>query len=531
MNRELPGRNILMITTDQERWYPEDPVPLPAHAWLRNNGTTFDRFYAAAVACSPARSVIYTGQHAPNTGVIDNLGVPGQASMSREIPTLGSILRSRGYTCAYKGKWHLSEGALPAGAEGPLPDALLEFGFRDYNDGGDDLGGAYEGHRRDATIAADAVDWLQREGTAANAAGTPWCLAVNLINPHDIMWGVTDAALLDERRSRSGGGFSGPPDDEIYRARWDLPDDPSWLEAADLPSRPSAHLDYAVAQQLWTGPPATNPVDLREFRDYYLNCLREADESIMAVLDGLRAAGLGEDTVIVFTSDHGELAGAHGLYGKGPCAYDGNIRIPLIIVDPVRPGGGRTAALGSQVDLVPTVLALAGGSSTAERGAEDLVGVDLGNVVGEGAAEGRRDEALFVYESLSFVDGDWAQRTFVGFAADDLVAGRDLSKRGLIRTIITESHKFSRYFAPGEHNVPRTVEELRTRNTLELFDLRADPDEMTNLAVMPTDETTEVCEDLNLRLNSLIASELGVDDGRALPQLPGAPWMTPQPDS
>lgn len=524
-SKGLRGRNVLLITTDQERWFSEDPVELPAHRWLRRHGTTFDRFYAAGMACSPARSVIYTGQHTPNTGVIDNLGVPGQGSMRTEIPTLATMLAARGYRCGYKGKWHLSDEAHAAAAQGPLADALVDFGFADYNDSGDDLGGAHEGHRRDESIARDAVGWLASVGVSANASGTPWCLAVNLINPHDIMWAVTDAALLDERRAGGGGAYAGPPDDEIYRATWDLPDDPTWLQPIDSPTRPAAHHDYSVAQQLWTGPPAATRDELVAFRDYYLNCLREVDRSVMSVIEGLEAAGLGDDTVIVFTSDHGELAGAHGLFGKGPCAYDANIRIPLIVVDPQRPGGQRTRAIGSQVDLVPTVLSLAAEPRTSAPAVDELVGVDLSEAMDQPDGTGPRDGALFVYESLSFVDGDWATKTFVGFGAADLVTGRDLTKRGFLRTIITDQYKYTRYFAPGEHHRPRSMEELSARNTLELFDLEADPDEMVNLAGDPVGEHGEVFEHLDGRLSLLISSEVGEDDGHWLPDLAGAPWM------
>lgn len=524
VNKGLFGKNVLLITTDQERWFPHDPVPLPAHAWLRRNGTTFDRFYAASMACSPARSVIYTGKHAPMTGVVDNLGVPGQGSMSAEIPTLGSMLAARGYRCAYKGKWHLSNNAMTASAEGPLTDALVDFGFADYNESGDDLGAAYEGHHRDADIARDAIRWLKTEGVSANVSGTPWCLAVNLINPHDIMWGTTDGPLIDERRERGDAGYTGPPDDEIYQARWELPDDPTWLQSVDPATRPSAHVDYLIAQQLWTGRPATTRGDLRRFRDYYLNCLREVDEAVMAVIDGLGQAGLDNDTVIVFTSDHGEMAGSHGLFGKGPCAYDANIRVPLLIVDPDRPGGRRTSAIGSQVDLVPTVLGLVGRPEPDVAPAGGMAGVDLCPALDGDDPVGPRPAALFIYESLSFVDGDWALRTFVGFGAEDLVTGRDLDKRGFIRTIITDRYKFSRYFGPGDHHRPGSVEELFSRNTLELFDLEADPDEMIDLSSDPSADTREICEHLNGRLSSLIASEVGDDDGRWLPELAGAPW-------
>ena len=496
-------------------------MPLPAHDWLRRHGTTFDRFYAAGMACSPARSVMYTGRHSTDTGVIDNLGVPGQADMSVQVPTLGTLLATRGYRCAYKGKWHLSGGALDTGAGGSMSDSLLEFGFSDYNEGGDDLGGAYEGHRRDRVIAAEAVDWLRTEGVAANAADTPWCLAVNFINPHDIMWATTDASLVEQRRSLRSGGFSGPPEVDTYSARWDLPDDPTWHQAVDVPTRPSAHLDYAVAQELWTGPPAVGGDELTMFRDYYLNCLREVDESVQSLIAGLREADLLDETVIVFTSDHGELAGSHGLFGKGPCAYDGNIRVPLIVVDPEHRGGRRTDAIGSQVDLVPTALGLLG--VAPEPG---LVGLDLSEVLGSPAGPGPRHAALFVYESLSFVDGDWARRTFVGFGADDLVTGRDLHKRGFMRTIITEHHKFSRYFAPDDHHRPASMEELSARNDLELFDLEPDPDEMANVALDDRGRPGELCGELNRLLSSLIETEIGEDDGAWMPELAGAPWRS-----
>jgi arylsulfatase A-like enzyme len=76
-------RNLLLITTDQERWHQTDPAPLAAHDRLRAAGTTFDRFYGASVACSPARSVIYTGQHVAHTGVIEQRRRDGPSQDSR----------------------------------------------------------------------------------------------------------------------------------------------------------------------------------------------------------------------------------------------------------------------------------------------------------------------------------------------------------------------------------------------------------------------------------------------------------------
>ncbi len=511
-------RNLLLITTDQERWFDDDPVPLPAHARLRRAGTSFDRFYAASMACSSARSVIYTGHHVPQTGVLDNVGIPGQASMSTALPTLGTLLGRSGFTTAYKGKWHLSTEALAGEAEGPLPDALLPYGFADYNEVGDDLGLPYDGYRRDSSIAADAAAWLSGPARTANGAGRPWCLAVNFVNPHDIMFGTADQARLAKARAlpAEAGAFVGPPDDERYQASWDLPDDPAWGDLLDAGTRPSAHIDFAVANQLFTGRGAEDLAGLRLFRDYYLNCLRDVDASVGRVLDALDAAGLAGDTVVVYTSDHGELAGAHGLFGKGPCAYDENLRLPLFIVDPALPGGVRSSAVGSQLDLVPTLLALVLGAESTPLLA-DLPGSDLRSL--------SRDAALFVYDGLIFLDGDWARRTFCGQRVDDQVAGRDFSKRGFMRTIITARHKFSRYFAPGDHHRPASFEELWSRNTLELFDLVEDPGERRNVARGDGAARALVAE-LDAQLSTLIEREMGNDDGHWLPAFPGAPWMS-----
>jgi arylsulfatase A-like enzyme len=525
------ARNLLLITTDQERRFARDPVPLPAHERLRQAGTSYDRFYAASMACSSARSVMYTGQHAPVTGVIDNVGLPGQPSMTTAIPTLGSLLGDRGYLTAYKGKWHLSTEALEGRATGPLPDSLLAYGFADYNAVGDDLGLPYDGYRRDPDIAADAAEWLATSAVASSSAGRPWCLAVNFVNPHDIMFGTSDEALLSRSRSAppERGAYVGPPENDLYAAQWNLPDDLTWSDPLHSVGRPAAHDDFYVSNRVFLGDAATNVEELRHFRDYYFNCLRDVDVSIGRVLDALAATGLDDETVIIYTSDHGELAGAHGLFGKGPCAYDENLRLPFVVVDPDRPGGRSTSVIGSQVDLVPTALALATGKPPGSD--SGLVGRSLAPARGDvPELVDARQSALFAYDGLIFLDGDWATRTRAGMRADDPVTGRDFTKRGLMRTLISDRYKFSRYFAPGEHHVPGSMEELLERNTLELFDTRADPGEVTNLAHEPGGDLLGLIESLDRELSDLITDEIGEDDGHWLPAFEGTPWMTAESD-
>ena len=524
--------NILLITTDQERWFDRDPVPLPAHARLRAAGTTFDRFYAASIACSAARSVMYTGLHAMRTGVIDNVGVPGQDSMSTSLPTVGTRLRECGYTTAYKGKWHLSTDAVSGSDGGSFRDALEPYGFSDYNDRGDDLGRPYEGRHRDDGIAGDAAGWLASDGVELNRAGRPWFLSVNLVNPHDIMFGTTDERLLERNRSApTRWAFVGPPDHELYAATWELPDDPTWGQRLDDPDRPAAHAEFQATNRLFLGDTGQDLGARRTFRDYYMNCLRDADAAVGVVLDALRHAGLEGSTVVVYTSDHGELAGAHGMFGKGPCSYDENLRVPLIIVDPSQPGGRRTRAIGSQVDLAPTLLSFAGAPP------DDLPGHDLAaHLMASGtpddAAPGGRRAALFAYDGLTFLDSAWTTNVFARRGEVDLVAGRDFTRRGLMRTLIGERYKLSRYFAPDDHHVPASLDELLDRNTLELFDLQRDPHERINLAHRPNDADLALIGELSVQLSALISSEIGDDDGSWLPEWDGAPWARgPSPAS
>lgn len=93
---------------------------------------------------------------------------------------------------------------------------------------------------------------------------------------------------------------------------------------------------------------------------FYLNCLRDVDRGIDVVLDALEASGQADRTVVVFTSDHGELAGSHGLRQKGNLVYDENFHVPLVISHPDFAGSGDTDALASAIDLAPTFLDIAG---------------------------------------------------------------------------------------------------------------------------------------------------------------------------
>ena len=155
----------------------------------------------------------------------------------------------------------------------------------------------------------------------------------------------------------------------------------------------------------WTGSPADHWTNGLNF---YLNCIRDVDRSVATVLDTLVAGGQADRTVIIFTSDHGELAGSHGLRQKGNLVYDENFHVPMIICDPDIAAGTHTDALASAVDLAPTLLDFAGVSpaEVAERYPH------LGGHSMRPAMDGSgpiREGVLTAVESILTLDGDYWQ--------------------------------------------------------------------------------------------------------------------------
>ncbi len=103
----------------------------------------------------------------------------------------------------------------------------------------------------------------------------------------------------------------------------------------------------------------------------------------------------------------------------------------------------------------------------------------------------------------------------------------DLRKRGTVRSVFDGRHTFSRYFAPTEHHRPKTLDELYANNDLELYDRVNDPEERVNLAAN-REANGELVLAMNAKLDALIAAEIGVDDGRELPDVEGIDWQLPQ---
>jgi arylsulfatase A-like enzyme len=320
--------NILLIMTDEERYappYEADSVrafrnsQLTARESIRSRGLEFHRHYAGSTACVPSRATLFTGQYPSLHGVTSTDGVakqntdPGMQWLDpNTVPTLGDWFRAGGYRTHYRGKWHVSfaDLTIPGSHEGlkasdddgiPLPEAveayrkadrLDPFGFSGWI-GREPHGAAKSdcGTVRDGVFAEQVVELFG--DLAASRSDGPWLTVASFVNPHDIAF--------------SGFGWEqmlhfGPPDDTVP----DVPEAPS--QSDPFTGRPACQEAFKA---IWPKMIFETATDLGYRRLYYY-LLKLVDQSIGRILEALEQSGMADDTIVVFTSDHGDLLGPRG---------------------------------------------------------------------------------------------------------------------------------------------------------------------------------------------------------------------------
>lgn len=534
-----PGLNILFVFSDQERYHARWPagLSLPGHERLQKTGVSFVNHQCPATMCTSSRSVIVTGLQTPDNGMFENLDVPWMRDLPAATPTIGHMLRKAGYYTAYKGKWHLSREFDTTSIDRFMTPGMEKYGFADNFSPGDLIGHTLGGYSFDQITAGSAINWLRSKGRPLADDGKPWCMFVSFVNPHDVMYFNTDApgeSVQDTGRLRLQTARA--PHHALYRATWDQPLPRSLRQPFDEAGRPRAHGEFDRIWDHVLGHVPPEDARWKRFNDYYINCIRNVDRSLEAVLAELEELGLAQNTIVVYTSDHGEMAGAHGLRGKGPFAYRETTHLPLHIVHPDVSGGRRCRALTSHIDFVPTLLAFAGlrPDQAGEAAGRALPGEDLSGLLGNPESRGIdavRDATLFTYSGLASNDS-----AVFDFAARAVAAGKDpkeeakkqgfrpdLRKRGSVRSAFDGRHRFTRYFAPLDHNSPQTLDDLFKWNDVELYDLDKDPGETRNLAADRA-KNAKLILAMNRKLEAAIKKEIGKDDGRELPDVAGVTW-------
>lgn len=444
MTSETTDRpDIVIVMTDEERAIPpyeHDDVlawrrqVLTGRRWFEEHGVNFVRHYTGSLACVPSRPTIFTGQYPDLHGVTQTDGIGKTAEDSRmrwlrrgEVPTLGNWFAAAGYDTHYDGKWHISHADLMDPTTGkPLAtndddgvvdhaaveryrdaDPLAPYGFSGWiGPEPHGAGLANSGVRRDPLIADRVVAWLT-DRYARRRAGDPdalrpFLLVASFVNPHDIVLFPTWVLRSPVKPS---------PADPPHIA-------PAPTADEDLRTKPSAQIAFRESYYSGYGPgPAVEAIyqrNAQRYRDLYYRLHAEVD----APLDRVRRAvteGGSDNAVLVRTSDHGDLLGAHGgLHQKWFNLYDEATRVPFTIVRVGdRATGSRVIdAPTSHVDLVPTLLAAAGidmdsiAATLRESFTEvhPLPGENLMPIIDGGAPES--DRAVYLMTRDNMLEGD-----------------------------------------------------------------------------------------------------------------------------
>ena len=336
-------RNVIIILSDDHR-YDFMSFVQGAPAFLETPG--LDRMAAEGAhlanafvttsLCSPSRASILTGQYAHRHGVVDNTsGIPEGTVF------FPALLQQAGWRTAYLGKWHMGEDV-----DDPRPGFDHWVSFRGqgvYQDPVLNVNGTRDtvpGYTTDV-LTRQALDWLRGQRADADA---PFFLVLAHKAVH--------AEFVPA--PRHAGRYANEPipyPATMAKTAANLRDQPRWVQA----QRGSWHgVDYAYHGQF----------DFDTFYRRYAETLLALDESVAAVLDYLRESGLDERTLVLYLGDNGFSLGEHGLIDKRH-AYEESIRIPMLAWGPgLVPAGARVEAMVRNIDIAPTVLALAGVAAT-----------------------------------------------------------------------------------------------------------------------------------------------------------------------
>jgi arylsulfatase A-like enzyme len=383
---------------------------LTAQNRLKKRGFQFLNHYVAQTACTPSRTAVQCGQYGSLTGVNSTDGAAKTAFDSdmfwldpNTVPTMGAFFSAAGYRTFYHGKWHVSHAdiVIPGthtqfvsyDPNTGIPNArntliyekanrLADFGWSTASfEGGVPHGtepansgssSANIVNGRDIVYTDTIVNVITQLGQSDNK--TPFIFFASLVNPHDqALYGDLTKLLPN---------FNFVIDPSVPN----IPPSPSANE--DLSTKPSCQADYKVKYQEGFQP----TTDDQDFRKLYYSLTLEVDRNVNKILDALKNSGLDENTIVIFTSDHGDYLGAHGLFQKWYTVYEEATHVPLIIAMPKKTHSkyvGKTDAITSHIDLLPTLLSLAGideekialSLKTSHSEVRKLVGRDLSSLI------------------------------------------------------------------------------------------------------------------------------------------------------
>tara|TARA_B100002051_G_scaffold274499_1_gene315810 strand:+ start:551 stop:1894 length:1344 start_codon:yes stop_codon:yes gene_type:complete len=397
MNMPKDPPNILLIVTDQQQAVGmscagNPDVNTPVLDNLAEQGVRFSNAYCTNPLCTPSRASMFTGRM-PHE--IEAMGNGRKINPKFRSLELGNLFKKAGYDCAYGGKWHVPELSITE-----------EHGFEKIC-GFDDL-----------RLPGACDEFL------AKPRNNPFLLVACFDNPHNICehgrsdplpWGAIDSAPPNEWPNLPPNFKSGPFEPEMVT-----------LFASN---NPIIQRRLALSEEDW-----------RFYRYGYFRLIEKVDQQIGQILTSLRTLNLEDNTIVVFTSDHGEMAGSHELSNK-MVLYEESIKVPFIIKTPQAQKPGRISdnLVSTGLDLLPTLC-------------------DFANIP---APDGLSGKSLAPFLLNEYPD-NWRNQLVIQSQFVDQSYG--ISGRALIK----DQYKYAVY-SYGQ-------------NREQVFDLEKDPYEQVNLA-------------------------------------------------
>ncbi|HKE43263.1 MAG TPA: sulfatase, partial [Steroidobacteraceae bacterium] len=435
--------NIIFILLDDLRWDEVDYpfVKVPNIHRIANEGVTFRNAFITTPLCSPSRASFLTGQYAHTHGITDNTD---HSPRSYELVTFPRLLHDAGYETAFIGKWHMGvdDSARPG-----IDYWVGMKGQGHYLDPELNVNGErrkYPGYFTDI-LNKFAVDFLKQPHAK------PFLLYIAHKAVHPELTQYADGSVSD----LGGGQFLPAERHKTLYAEDAIPHRASYGKAPQ--GKP------ALLRQIGDLPPLgpSTVTDDETIRNR-LRMLASMDEGLGEMLAVLEAQKQLDNTLIIFTSDEGYFYGEHGLSAERRLAYEESIRIPLLMRYPkLIKAGSVLDQFALSIDIAPTVLAIGGAPAATDMHGRSLLPLLKGQRIAW------RDSVLVEY----FSDKVFPRVVNMGYQA-----------------VRTQRWKYIHY--------------VDLEGMDELYDLRTDPFEMSNVIAAPQAQTS--LEDLKAELQKLL---------------------------
>lgn len=394
--------NIVLIMTDQHQAEALSiagnlELSTPNLDKLAKSGVRFENAYVTFPLCSPSRSSMFTGQMPHQLGVNSNVDKKLQSEAIDK--NIANVLKTNGYDCAYGGKWHAPEVEIETDSGF---DKISEFG--------------------DTDLAENSIAYIKSKAES----NTPFFLVASFDNPHSICEWARNQPL--PYGNIAPVSLDKTPELPVnFKKSETFPEALQFEQDVDVLSYPTQNYTEA---------------DWRQYRYTYYRLVEKVDYEIGKIIDAIDEMGIGDNTVIIFTSDHGDGNASHG-WNQKTALFQESINVPFIIRDPTAQtsqNGTKNTLISTGLDLYPTILDYAGISSS-----DLMLGKSLRPVI---SGEHSYKKHEFVVTETKFDSKN--------------------SYGTLGRALVDRHYKYVLY--------------SWGKNREQFFDLKADPYEMNNLA-------------------------------------------------